>query len=98
MRHAWRSARKIIVSLVGFPLFIVGVILIPIPGPGLLISFLALLILSLEFSWADAQLVKIKKALKKIYDTAKARADRIENLGNDKPQKSSDQKKVATKQ
>jgi uncharacterized protein (TIGR02611 family) len=97
MRQVWKSARKIIISLIGFPLFIVGVILIPIPGPGLLISFLALFILSLEFDWANKQLDKIKKALKKIYETAKARADRIENLGDKGSQESINQKEVARK-
>lgn len=97
MRHAWDSARKVVISLIGFPLFILGIILIPIPGPGLLVSFLALLILSLEFDWADTQLAKIKKALKKIYETAKARADKIENLGSGSQQKPKGQKSVAPK-
>lgn len=69
--------RKIVVGAIGFPLLVIGVILIPLPGPGLVVCFLALLILSLEFEFVGPHLQKAKAGLKKIYDTAKARADKI---------------------
>ena len=77
MRKGIGLIRKIIVAAIGFPLLILGVILIPIPGPGLLICFLALLILSLEFDFANSHYEKAKAGIKKIYDEAKARADKI---------------------
>jgi uncharacterized protein (TIGR02611 family) len=69
--------RKIAALLIGLPLLVVGIILIPAPGPGLLVCFLALFILSREFSWANTQFEKIKTKLHKIYTDSKQRADRI---------------------
>jgi uncharacterized protein (TIGR02611 family) len=74
--------RKILAGIIGFPLLILGIILIPIPGPGLLVCFIALFILSLGFDWANKYLDRAKSALRKIYDEAKKRADKIEK--NDK--------------
>lgn len=80
MSRTTKAIRKIVVAAIGLPLLIVGIILIPLPGPGLVVCFLAFLVLSLEFDWAAKSLDKSKKELKKIYDKAKARADKIENL------------------
>lgn len=65
-------------GLIGFPLLIVGLILIPLPGPGVLLCFVALFVLSLGFDWAGKYLDKCKTVLRKIYTEAKSRADRIE--------------------
>lgn len=75
IRHV---ARKLIVAAIGIPLLVVGIILIPLPGPGLLICFAAFFILSLEFDWAKGYLEKIKSKFKEIFDVAKQRADSIE--------------------
>ena len=79
MRKMTKAARRLIISLIGFPLFLLGLVLIPLPGPGLVITFLALLILATEYSWADSHKRRAKEQFRKIYDTAKARADKIEN-------------------
>ncbi len=84
MNKSGRLLRKLVVALIGFPLFVLGLILIPLPGPGLIVSFIALFILSFEFDWADKYKEKAKAEFKKIYANAKERADRIENLGSDK--------------
>ena len=68
----------ILAGLVGFPLLVVGLILIPLPGPGILICLIALFILSFGFDWAGKYLEKCKNAFRKIYADAKSRADRIE--------------------
>jgi len=73
-----KALKKLAVSIVGFPLLILGIILIPIPGPGVLVCFIALFILSLGFDWAHKYLDTCKVILKKIYATAKKRADQIE--------------------
>lgn len=86
MKQSAKNFRRFIVSIVGFPLLAAGIILIPIPGPGLLLSFLALFILSFEFDWASKGFQKTKSEFRKIYIKAKERADKIENLGN-KPRK-----------
>jgi hypothetical protein len=69
-----RSTRRIGVSLVGFPAIFLGIILLVLPGPGLLIIALGLLILSLEFEWAHNYLDKVKAAQKKA--ALKARRNR----------------------
>lgn len=70
--------RKLIILAIGLPILVVGIILIPLPGPGLLICFIGLFILSLEFDFAKSYLDKIKVTFRRIYTEAKERADRIE--------------------
>lgn len=81
MRRIYKTIRTVVVMAVGFPLVILGVILIPLPGPGILVSLLGLFVLSLEFSWAQKNLDFTKQKLKKIYQEAKAVGDRIEKGG-----------------
>lgn len=71
MNKTSRVIKKVIVSAVGFPLLIIGVILIPLPGPGLLICLVALIVLSLGFDWVKPYLEKIKKKLAKIVEQSK---------------------------
>jgi hypothetical protein len=77
VKKVTRTARKIGVGLVGFPLLAVGLVLIPIPGPGVLLSLIAFFILSLEFDWAEKYFEKAKSIILKIYQEAKERADKI---------------------
>lgn len=65
-----KAFRKIIVVLVAVPIFIIGVVLIPLPGPGLLICLLALIILATEFEWARKHAENIKDKIKNIFETA----------------------------
>lgn len=66
---------KLLAILIGLPLLGFGIIMIPIPGPGLLISLGALLILSTAFDWPKPYLEKIKNQVKKIVAFAKAKED-----------------------
>ena len=70
--------RKVIVSLIGFPLLGIGIILIPLPGPGVLVSLLAFFILSLEFDWAERYFDKAKNVVKKIWRESQERAAKFE--------------------
>ena len=63
--------RKIGAILIGVPLLIVGIILIPLPGPGLVICFAALFILASEFEWAKPHLERAKAEARKIIDKSK---------------------------
>lgn len=69
--------RKLVVLAIGLPLTVFGAILIPLPGPGLIIMFIGLFILSLEFNWARKYVDEIKDRLGKIISSARARADSI---------------------
>lgn len=59
MRHersrwgSWRFARKIVLTVVGVLLVAAGLAALVLPGPGLLIMFVGVLVLSLEFEWAE---------------------------------------------
>jgi uncharacterized protein (TIGR02611 family) len=69
MVRVYSYIRKIVVLVIGVPLFVIGIILIPLPGPGLLVCFLALFIISLEYDFAKPHVERIKQELKKIWDT-----------------------------
>ena len=58
---SFRQLRKIIIGFIGFTVLLIGVILIFLPGPGLLVIPAGLAILSTEFLWARNLLKKIKK-------------------------------------
>ena len=49
--------RKIVVGVAGGSVLVVGIVAIPYPGPGWLIVFAGLAILSREFAWAKRALV-----------------------------------------
>ncbi len=62
----WRAARKVAVGFAGVVVIAVGVVLIPLPGPGWLIVFTGMAILATEFP-----------AARRTLDRAKARARRL---------------------
>lgn len=71
MREVIKFARKAAIFAAGFIVIIIGIILIPLPGPGLLVIFAGLFILSLEFAWAERHLDRAKSAHKKLLAAAK---------------------------
>lgn len=77
MNKAIKAVRKLGAVLVGVPVLILGIILIPLPGPGLLVCFLGLLILSTEFEWAQNYRNRAQAELKKIIDKTKERQEKI---------------------
>lgn len=52
MRKLTKSTKKIFIGLAGATLLLLGILMIPYPGPGWLLVFLALTILGTEFDWA----------------------------------------------
>jgi uncharacterized protein (TIGR02611 family) len=52
-RFIRRSGRRIAVTIAGFGVLIIGIILIPLPGPGWAIVFAGLAILATEYVWAQ---------------------------------------------
>ncbi len=56
-RHRERSrVVRVGVVLAGFVVLLVGLAMIPLPGPGLLVTAAALAVLALEFAWAESLL------------------------------------------
>jgi uncharacterized protein (TIGR02611 family) len=62
-----------VVLAISLPILIVGIILIPLPGPGLLLCLLGLMILSLEFDTAKKYRDGIVGKLKDIIAQIKQR-------------------------
>ena len=63
-KRAIKYIRKGVVALVGSLVLVIGIILIPLPGPGLLVCLLGLFIFSLEFDWAKPHVERLKRKLK----------------------------------
>ena len=53
-RFIGRNGKRIAVTIAGFALLLVGVALLVLPGPGWLLIFAGLAILSTEYVWARA--------------------------------------------
>ena len=56
MTRIKRHAKKILVGSLGGLVVLIGIVLIPYPGPGWLIVFFGLTILATEFMWAQGLL------------------------------------------
>src|SRR5256885_16319806 len=56
-----RNAKRTAVTVVGFAVVLIGVALIPLPGPGWLIVFGGLAILATEYVWAQRLLNYAKR-------------------------------------
>ncbi len=44
---------RVVAAIGGFLIVLLGIILIPLPGPGLLVVAVGLAVLALEFAWAE---------------------------------------------
>lgn len=60
LSRSYRGARRIAVFVVGATLLFFGVLLLVLPGPGLLVVFLGLTVLATEFVWARLWLRRLK--------------------------------------
>lgn len=77
-RHQARSRIvRIAAAVGGFLVVLVGIIMIPLPGPGLLVVAVGLAILALEFAWAEHLLERTVDRLSDAGERVK-RASRLE--------------------
>ena len=58
---AYRIARRIAITVVGFTVLLVGIAMIALPGPAVVVIPIGLGILSLEYAWARRWLNKVKE-------------------------------------
>ena len=77
MKKSYTLLRKVIVAIIGVPIVLLGIVLIPLPGPGILVTIAGLFILSLEFQSVKKPLDKYLGKLKKIYHDAKEKQQKI---------------------
>lgn len=73
MNRVKKSGRKIGVALLGFPVIAVGIILLFLPGPGLLVIAAGLAILSLEFEFAERYLKTVRKKIEQAAEKVRGR-------------------------
>lgn len=64
--------RWVATVVLGFFLIVLGLILVPLPGPGWLVVFAGLAILSLEFVWAQEAVKNGEQWLEKLVHRFKA--------------------------
>jgi uncharacterized protein (TIGR02611 family) len=67
-RFIGRNGQRIAVTIAGFAVLLAGVALLVLPGPGWLLIFVGLGILSTEYMWA-----------RRLLDTAKRKAEQAKN-------------------
>ena len=67
---------RTVVGILGGGLAIVGLLMVPLPGPGWLVVFLGLAILGTEFHWAKRLAGWLKRALDRFWAWWKARRAR----------------------
>lgn len=53
MHHLIRKSKKTIIGILGGIVILLGLIMVPYPGPGWLVVFAGLAILATEFDWAQ---------------------------------------------
>ena len=85
-RFIFRSTKRIVVFVVGVALVLLGVALIPLPGPFSIPLMLAgLAVLATEYVWADKVLDTVKEKAKQASDVAKRSILRRKPQGTEAP-------------
>jgi uncharacterized protein (TIGR02611 family) len=73
MRALARFARRGGVFLVGVALLVAGAVMLVLPGPGIAVILLGLVVLAREFSWARRVLAWARRHAVQLKDQAQAR-------------------------
>lgn len=79
----WRAARKVAVFVLGWLLILAGLVLaIPgVPGPGLLIALVGLLILASEYKWAKRLLVRFRRRFPRLAGALQQAMEKVRGRG-----------------
>lgn len=77
---AWKRLphplRWIGVALVGATLIITGVVFLVLPGPGIPLIILGLVVLATEFAWAERRLTQLRNGSGKVWQATRERFKR----------------------
>jgi len=60
-----RHAKRILLEVVGWTLILAGIAALVLPGPGLLMLFAGLVVLSQEYEWAERRLEPVERVAKR---------------------------------
>jgi hypothetical protein len=73
-RFILRSSKRIAVTAVGFVFVFAGLVMLVLPGPGIVVVALGFAILGTEYAWAAAALERTKRAAVQAGSYARATA------------------------
>ena len=79
MQRVPKIIRKTGITILGFLLLLTGLILLILPGPGLMVIILGLLVLSWEYEWAKHHLHRAQNVHKKAMTKIQNKNDRDKN-------------------
>lgn len=79
VRFVMRNGRRMAISLLGFGLVLVGIVLLVLPGPGLLLIVAGLAVLATEYVWAQRTLNYARRKAAQAKDRALRRPRRNQN-------------------
>lgn len=68
-----RSGKRIAVTLLGFGLVAAGLLMLVLPGPGILVVLAGLAVLATEYAWARYALDETKRRARKAGDKIRRR-------------------------
>ncbi|RUQ86895.1 TIGR02611 family protein [Labedella gwakjiensis] len=71
-----RTVYRVVVGIIGGSVAVLGLALVPLPGPGWLVVFLGLAVLGTEFAWARRSAARLKRLLARFWAWWRARRDR----------------------
>lgn len=63
-----RAARRVVITVVGVTLLLIGMLLLVLPGPALVVIPSGLALLATEFLWARRLLRKVKRTVEDTVD------------------------------
>lgn len=61
----FKKIKRIIISIIGFTILFIGIMLLVLPGPAFIVIPIGLAVLATEFAWAKKILDKVKEKLTK---------------------------------
>ena len=76
INFTYTTARRIVITVVGMSVLLLGVVMIVTPGPAIVVIPLGLAILAIEFVWARRWLRKLREVISR--RSAAGRAQRAE--------------------
>jgi uncharacterized protein (TIGR02611 family) len=74
--NSLREAKRLVVLVVGATVVLIGIVMLALPGPGLLTITLGLAVLASEFVWARRLLKRLKHEGRKIQNSILGRGQR----------------------
>ena len=68
----WRSTRRVVVTVIGATVVLLGVAMLVLPGPGIVTVLAGVAILALEFAWARRFLKKTRHTTQSMLEKLKS--------------------------